>query len=226
MNIRVLGFVLLIILFAVASAMFSLSVSGGVSLTDAYNSGNVKVIQKSAAGAIPHEVEIFNNGNSVINIKKGNVLSSSLSEELVIAENKQIAPSTSNMIKAFGIESSQRAVPDSKFLPVNNTYSAVDKIITVTNLQNSQITYEDQLKIWIIMSEGNFNPYTGEPVAVVENKGITWTQFRQNVQEAKSDIMKTFNVNDNEIKNLNHQTMKSPNWVDAITNWIKNALRL
>lgn len=227
MNIRVIGVILVIILFAAGSTMLNVSVSNGVDLNQAYGNGNTKVIQKTDAGTVPHEIEITNGGNSTINVKKGNALASSLSEDLVIAEDKQIAPNSTGTVKAYCIEPSQRAVADTKLLPVNNTYYGVNRVISNSDPYNSQSAYDAQLKIWVIMSGGNLNIYTGEPVAVVENKGITWTQFRQNIASAKSDIMKSFNVTESEIKSLNDKPSTSPsNWINDTLNWIKSILRL
>ncbi|MGZ7158914.1 MAG: hypothetical protein ACXVHR_00380 [Methanobacterium sp.] len=225
MNIRVIIVVLLICLFALSSTMLTISVSSGQSLDKAYTNGNIKVLQKSDAGTIPHEIEISNNGNSTINVKKGNALASSASQDLVIAEDKQIATNSTGTVKAYCIEPSQRAVAETKLLPVNNTYYGVNKVLSTSNPYNPQNAYETQLKIWVIMSGGNLNPYTGEPVAVVEDRGITWTQFRQDIAVAKNDIMKTFNVNESGIQNLNQNPGFNPlDMVNDTINWIKSSL--
>jgi hypothetical protein len=205
--------------------MLSLSVSGGLGLNEAYSSGNIKVIQKTAAGTVPHEVEITNNGNATVNVKKGNALASSVSEDLVIAEDKNIGPSSTETVKAYCIEPSQRAVVNTKLLPVNNTYNGVNKIISSSNPYDAQSAYNAQLKIWVIMSGGNLNPYTGEPVAVVETKQISWAQFRQNLADAKNEVLKTFNITEGEIQNLNqNQGFNLQNWINDIINWIKSSL--
>jgi hypothetical protein len=227
MNIRVIGIISIVILFALASTMLNISFSGGTDLNQAYGNGNVKVIQKTAAGTVPHEVEITNGGNSTINVKKGNALVSSPSEDLVVAEDKQIAPNSTATLKAYCIEPSQRAIVDTKLLPVNNTYYGVNRVISDSDPYNSQSAYDAQLKIWVIMSGGNLNIYTGEPVAVRETKGITWTQFRQNIADAKNDIMKSFNVTESEIQNLNQKPSTSPsNLINDTINWVKSILRI
>lgn len=227
MNIRVVGVILLICLFALASTMLTLSVSTGESLDKAYGSGNIKVIQMTPAGTIPHEIEISNNRNSTINVKKGNALASTVSQDLVIAEDKHIAPNSTETLKAYCIEPSQRAVVDTKLLPVNNTYAGVNKVLSDSDPYNLQSAYNAQLKIWVIMSGGNLNPYTGEPVAVVNNMGITWTQFRQNIADAKNDVMRSFNITESEIKNLNQKPTFNPsNWINDTLNWIKSILKL
>ena len=227
MNIRVIGVVLLIIIFTSASVVLNLSVLEGSPLSEVYSSGNIKVIQKTASGTIPHEIEITNNGNTTINAKKGDVLASSVSQNMIIAEDKQISSNSTETIKAYGLESSERAVIGTKLLPVNNTYYGVNQVINNSHSNDSQSAYNTQLKIWIIMSGGNLNPYTGEPVDVVKSKGITWTQFRQNIADAKSEIRKTFNVTDDEIQNLNQKpSVSPPSWINDGTNWIKNSLKI
>jgi hypothetical protein len=227
MNIRVISVISLICLFVIASVMLIFSVSGGMSLDKAYANGNVLVIQKTSAGAIPHEVDITNNGNSTINVKKGIILSSSISQDLVIAEDKQINKNSTETIKAYCIEPSQRAVADSKLLPLNYTSNSINKLLNNSDPYNDQDAYNTQLEIWVIVSEGNLNPYTGEPVAVVEAKGITWTQFRQNLANAKNNVMTTFNVTESGIPNLNQTSNpNSSNWINDTINWIKSILNI
>ena len=207
--------------------MLIFSVSGGMSLDEAYANGNVLVVQKTDAGVIPHEVDITNNGNSTINVKKGNILSSSISQNLVIAEDKQINKNSTGTIKAYGTEPSQRSVVDSKLLPLNYTTNSINKILNKSDPYNAQDAYNTQLEIWVIVSGGNLNPYTGEPVAVVEAKGITWTQFRQDLADAKNNVMTTFNVTESGIPNLNQTSNpNSSNWINDTINWIKSILNI
>ena len=227
MNIRVISVISLICLFVIASIMLIFSVSGGMSLDKAYANGNVLVVQKTDAGTIPHEVDITNNGNSTINVKKGNMLSSSLSQDLVIAEDKQINKNSTGTIKAYGIEPTKRAVANTKLLPVNNTINSINKLLNNSDPYNAQNAYNTQLEIWVIVSGGNLNPYTGEPVDVVQTKGITWTQFRQNLADAKNNVMTTFNITESEIPNLNQTSNpNSSNWINDTINRIKSILNL
>ncbi|WP_414468968.1 ARPP-1 family domain-containing protein [Methanobacterium sp. ACI-7] len=227
MNIRVIGIVLLVVLFALSTGIMSTSISSGTPLNEAYSSGNVKVVQKSAAGTVPHQVEITNNGDNSVKVNEGNALASTVSQDLVIAEDKQISPNSTETVKAYCIEPSQRSVPGSKLLPTNNTYGAVNRIISGSNAADSQSAYNAQLKIWVIMSGGNLNPYTGEPVAVVDTKQISWGQFRQDIADAKSSVMSTFNVDEGQISNLNQNgAASSQGLIETIFNWIKNSLGL
>ncbi len=227
MNIRVIIVVLIILLFALASGMLSYSMSGGTSLNKAYSNGNIKVVQKTAAGAIPHEVSIMNNGNSAVKVKKGDVLASTVSQNLVIAEDKQISANSNETVKAYCLYPSPRAVVNSKLLPVNDTNNAINRVISNSNPSDPQSAMKAQLQIWVITSEGNLNIYTGEPVSVVENQNITWRQFRQNVTSAKNDVMTLFNVTEDQIKNLNQTKLNSgqtQSWIDSTINWIKGTL--
>ena len=225
MNIRVIGVVFIVVLFALTSGYMSYSMYGGSGLKEVFNSKNIQVIQKTAAGTVPHEVSIKNNGNDTIMVKKGETLASSISSNMVIAEDKSIGPKTEVTVKAFSLEPSKRAIAGTKLLPVNTTYDAVTQVISSTDLSNSDSTYNAQLQIWEIMTGGNLNPYTGEPVALVENKNLRWSQFRQDISKAKSDVMSTFNVNENELGSLkDKQINSSQSWIDNATNYIKSSL--
>ena len=227
MNIRVVSLVLVVLVFALISGTISYSVSSGMPLNEAYNTGKITVVQQTAAGTVPHQVMITNNASKSVKVKKGDVLESTVSQNLVIAEDKTIASNSNATVKAYCLDPSQKAVVGAKLLPTNTTYSAITRVISSSNPSNSQSTMNTQLQIWVITSEGNLNPYTGEPVAVVENNNMTWSQFRQDIANAKSDVMSTFNVTEDNIKNLN-QTQSSntqiSSWIDNTINWIKESI--
>ncbi|WP_424355619.1 hypothetical protein [Methanobacterium sp. MBAC-LM] len=226
MNIRVVSLVLVVLVFALVSGMISYSVSSGVSLKDAYTSGKITVVQQTAAGTVPHQVMITNNASKSVKVKKGDVLASTVSQDLVIAEDKIISSNSNATVKAYCLNPSQRAVVGAKLLPTNTTYSAITRVISSSNPSNSQSAMNAQLQIWIITSEGNLNPYTGEPVAVVDNNNITWSEFRQDIANAKSDVMSTFNVTESNIKNLNQTQSNSgsTSWIDNSISWIKESI--
>ncbi len=227
MNIRVVSVVLIILLFALVSGLLSYSLYGGMPLKEAYGGGNIKVIQETAAGTIPHEVKIINDGNKDIKVKKGDVLASTVSQDLVIAEDKQISSNSNGTVKAFCLYPSPKAVVNARLLPTNDTYNAVNRVISNSNPSDPQNAMKTQLQIWVITTGGNLNPYTGEPVAVVESQNMTWKQLRQNISSAKSDIMTLFNVTENQIGSLN-QTQSSPgqtsSWIGSTISWIKGSL--
>jgi len=225
MNIRVIGVVVIIVLFALTSGYISYSMYGGTGLKDVYSNKNIQVIQKTNAGSVPHEVTVKNNGNDAITVKKGETLASSISSNMVFAEDKSIGPKTEGTVKVFSLEPSKRAIAGTKLLPVNTTYDAVTQVIKSTDLSNSDSTYNAQLQIWEIMTGGNLNPYSGEPVALVKNKNLKWSQFRQDISKAKSDVMSKFNVNENELGSLKDKKLNiGQSWIDNTINYIKSSL--
>lgn len=225
MNIRVVGIVSIVILFALTSGYMSYSISGGKGLKEVYNRENIQVIQKTTAGTVPHEVTVKNNGNNTITVKKGEILASSVSQNMVIAENKNIEPKADETVKAYCLEPSRRAKVGIKLLPVNTTYDTVTEVISASDPSDPDSAMNTQLQIWIIMSGGNLNPYTGEPVAIVEEHDLKWSQFRQNVSDAKNDVMSTFNVNESEIGTLKEKDIYAgQTWIDNIYDYIKSSL--
>ena len=226
MNIKVVILVLIIAVFALASGLLSYSVSSGIPLKEAYSSGNIQVIQETAAGTVPHEVTITNNGSKSIKVKKGDVLASSISQDLVVAEDGAVASNSNETVKAYSLYPTPRSIVNTKLLPVNNTNNAVNHILSSSNPSDPQSAMKAQLQIWIITSEDNLNPYTGEPVAVVENNNMTWSQFRQNISSAKSDVMNSFNVTEDQIKNLNQTQSagQTPSWISNTISWIKESV--
>ncbi len=226
MNIRVVSLVLIVLVFALVSGIMSYSVSSGASLKDAYSSGKITVVQQTAAGTVPHQVMVTNNASKSVKVKKGDVLASTMSQSLVIAEDKVITSNSNATVNVYCLDPSQRAVVGAKLLPVNTTYSAVTRLVSSSNPSNPQSAMDTQLQIWVITSGGNLNPYTGEPVAVVEKNNMTWSQFRQEISDAKSDVMSTFNVTEGNIQNLNqtHSNSAQVSWIDNTISWIKGSI--
>jgi len=226
MNIRVAILVLIIIIFASVSGILSYSVYNGIPLKEAYSNGNISVIQETVAGTVPHEVMITNNRNNAIKVQKGDVLASSVSQDLVIAEDRKIPPNSNETIKAYCLDPSQKAVINTRLLPVNNTNNAINQVISNSNPSDPQSAMKAQLQIWIITTGGNLNPYFGEPVAVVQTQNITWTQFQQSIASAKSDVMSLFNVTEDQIKNLNQKqsNVGQQSMLNNTINWIKESL--
>lgn len=225
MNIRVASIVFIVVLFALTSGYMSYSVSSGETLNEVYNKENIQVIQSTSAGTIPHEVNVKNNGNNAIKIKKGEMLASSVSPDMIIAEDKTVEPNSNQTVKAYSLEPSERAKVGSKLLPVNTTYDSLNQIISESNPSDKQNASTTQLEIWIIMSGGNLNPYTGEPVDMVEKNDIKWTNFRQNISDAKTSIMNTFNINESEISSLKNKDINvGQTWIEDISDYITSSL--
>ena len=114
MNIRVVSLVLIILVFALVSGVLSYSVSSGIPLKEAYNNGKITVIQETAAGTVPHQVMITNNASKAVKVKKGDVLASSISQNLVIAEDKIVASNSNETVKAYSLYTTPRAIVGTK----------------------------------------------------------------------------------------------------------------
>jgi hypothetical protein len=222
MSIRLVFLIFVIVIFAAGTGFLSYSQSTGIPLIQAYTDGNVAITQVTSAGSIPHHVNITNNGNEPINVQIGDVLVSNSSQNLVVAQNITIDKNSSDIVYAYCIQPSQKAVPGAK-LNVNGTSSnAVIQVIEGSNPNILSNATNTQLQIFILTSGVNFNIYSGEPVAEVTNQSITYTKYNQIVTAASTALATTFNVTVNNISTINQN--QTPNSTDSVTgflNWVK-----
>lgn len=224
MNIRLVFLILIIVIFAAGTGFLSYSQSTGISLTQAYANGNVVIIQNTSAGTIPHQVNITNKGKDPVKVQVGDVLTSDSSQDLVIAENKTLKINSTDLVSAYCIEPSQRAVNGVK-LKVNGTSSnAVKQVIEGSNIKDLSNATNAQVQIYILTSGVDFNIYSGEPVAVVQSQNINYTKLRQIVSDAKTALSIRFGVSVDNIDNINQNTTSnSSNTVDEFLNWLKTS---
>jgi hypothetical protein len=225
MNIRAVIILVIIIIFAVGFGVMSFTSFQATSLTQAYQSGKANVTQITEAGTIPHQVSINNTDNKPIAVKKGDVLTSSSSQDLVIAENKQIPPNSNGTVKAYCYEPQQKASPGEKLVPGNQSSTAVKQIIEQSNIADSKNATQSQLQIWALVSGGNVNVYTGEAPAVVEKGNMYYYQLSQNLTNAKNDVMTKFNLTAEQIQNINLTSIQTntgniSNWTGSLMDWL------
>jgi hypothetical protein len=222
MSIRLVFLIFVIVIFAAGTGFLSYTQSTGIPLAQAYTDGNVVITQVTPAGSIPHHVNITNNGNEPINVQIGDVLISNSSQNLVIAQNETVNKNSSDIVSAYCIQPSQRAVPGVK-LEVNGTSSnAVKQVIEGSNPNDLTNATSTQVQIFILTSGVNFYIYSGEPVAEVSNQSITYTKYRQLVTAASATLATRFNVSVNNIGNINqNQTSNSTDSVNGFLNWVK-----
>jgi hypothetical protein len=222
MSIRLVFLIFVIVIFAAGTGFLSYSQSTGIPLAQAYTDGNVVITQVSTAGSIPHHVNITNNGNEPINVQIGDMLISNSSQNLVIAQNDTIKKNSSDIVSAFCVQPSQRAVPGVK-LNVNGTSSnAVKQVIEGSNINDLSNATSTQVQIFILTSGMNFNIYSGEPVSEVLNQSITYTKYKQIVTTASTALASSFNVTVNNVDNINqNQTSNSNDSVTGFLNWVK-----
>jgi len=222
MNIRLVFLIFVIVIFAAGTGFLSYSQSAGIPLTQAYANGNVVITQNTTAGTIPHKVNISNNGKDPVKVQVGDVLTSNSSQDLVIAENKTLKINSTEVLSAYCIEPSQRAVPGVN-LKVNGTSSnAVKQVIEGSNLNDLANATNAQVQIYILTSGVNFNIYSGEPVAVIQNQNINYTKLRQIISDAKTALSARFGVAVDNIQNINQNTTSnSSNIANEFLNWVK-----
>jgi hypothetical protein len=221
MNIRLVILIFVIVFFAAGTGFLSYSQSTGISLTQAYANGNIVITQNSTAGTIPHQVNIVNNGRDPVKVQVGDVLTSDSSQNLVLAENKVLKTNSTELVSAYCIEPSQRAIPGAKLKVSGTSSNAIKQVIESSNLTDLDAATNAQMQIFILTSGVDFNIYTGEPVAVVENQNINYTKLRQIIVDAKNTISTRYNVTADEIQSINQSQTSGSNIVDSFLNWFK-----
>ena len=222
MNIRLVFLIFVIVIFAAGTGFLSYSQSTGIPLTQAYANGNVVITQNTSAGTIPHKVNISNNGKDPVKVQVGDVLTSDSSQDLVIAENKTLKINSTDLVSAYCIESAQRAVPGVKLKASGTSSNAIKQVIEGSNLNDLTNATNTQVQIYILTSGVDFNIYSGEPVAVVQNQNINYTKLRQIVSDAKTALSTRFGVTVDNIKDINQNTTSnSGNIANEFLNWVK-----
>ena len=222
MNIRLAFLIFVIVIFAAGTGFLSYSQSTGIPLTQAYANGNVVITQNTSAGTIPHKVNISNNGKDPVKVQVGDVLTSDSSQDLVIAENKTLKINSTDLISVYCIEPAQRAVLGVKLKASGTSSNAIKQVIEGSNLNDLTNATNAQVQIYILTSGVNFNIYSGEPVAVVQNQNINYTKLRQIISDAKTALSRRFGVTVDNIKNINQNTTSnSSNIANELLNWVK-----
>jgi hypothetical protein len=222
MNMRAVIILVIIFIFALAFGLMSFMSFQTTSLTQAYQSGKANVTQITEAGTIPHQVTINNSDTKPIAVKKGDVLTSSSSQDLVIAEDKQIPPNSNGTVKAYCYEPQQKASPGEKLTPGNQSSTAVKQIIEQSNTADSKNATQSQLQIWTLVTGGNVDVYTGEAPALVEKGNMYYYQLTQNLTNAKNEVMTKFNLTADQIRNINLTGIQNNtgDWMNGLMNWL------
>ncbi|MCK9152584.1 ARPP-1 family domain-containing protein [Methanobacterium alcaliphilum] len=203
MNIRVIMVVAVIMIFAAGFGVLNYNNIKGLTLEEAYASGKVQITQETAAGTIPHTVQIQNKGKDPLQVEEGYILTSNSSQDLVTARNEIIPPDTNVTVPAYCLEPNQRAVEKSKLEVSGPAPAMIKSIISTSNVQNPSEAFNTQLRIWVIANGPEFNIYTGEVVAVAEKQDISYSNIRQNVSNVKIEIMTKFNLTESQVNKIN-----------------------
>lgn len=221
MNIRLIIIIFIITVFAVGTGWLSYSQLAGVPLTQAFDEGHVSITQITSAGTVPHQVSVNNTGTKPIKISIGDVLMSSSSQNLVVAENSTLSPNSTAVVKAYCLEPAKAAVAGATFNGVDMSSDAIKEVIYNSNPDNLQNATTTQLEIWILSSGTNFSVYQGEPVALVYQQQTSYYQLKQQIIYAKSLIEAEFNITADQIDSYNQNTTNQ-NSLENIYNSIKS----
>lgn len=228
MNIRAILLVLLVVIFSLGCVLFSFMSFDSNSLKDAYQEGNVEIIQNTTAGTVPHVIEIKNTGKKPLMVETGQILTSNSSQDMVVAQNKKINQNSSAEVKAYCFQPGQRAIPGSKLIPSNKATSQIKEVIKNSNLLDKNNATQTQLQIWILVSQDNVNLSSGEAIALMEKQGITSAKILQELSDARNNLIKTLNITTEDLKNMGNNSSSNIlnelyNLITEFINWIKNS---
>jgi hypothetical protein len=223
MNIRLILLIVLVVAFAGGCGAFSFLSGGGVTLEQAYDNKQAEIIQKTPAGTIPHNITIKNTGTNPLVVDKGTILKSKESQDLVIIEDKKISPNSNDTVKTYCMEPASKAIPGATLTPSGMASSQIMQIIDSSNPSDLQNATKSQLQIWIIVSKGQVDPYSGEAMAVVQNQKIKYYQLQEKLDTAKNEVMARFNLSSEAIQNLSSTDSNNPanTWISDIRQWIQ-----
>jgi hypothetical protein len=227
MNVRFILVVLVVMVFALGSGTISFISGSGITLKQAYDDKKVDIIQNTAAGTIPHNFTLKNNGNRPVVVDKGIVLKNDYSQDLVIIEDKKISPGTSATIKAYCFEPEQKAIPGAKLSPSSMVSGDIMQIIDSSNPSELSNATESQLQIWIVVDRGEVNASTGEAAYVVRTQKIRFYQMRQNLTTARNNVIKRFNLTGEGLQNLQSTSEFNAGSIPGINNvltWLRSSL--
>lgn len=227
MNMRLILLIAVVVVFVAGSGAMSFLSGGGVTLEQAYDNQQVDIIQNTAAGSIPHNITVKNNGTKPLVVDKGTILKSKESQDVVIITDKKINPNSNDTVLAYCIEPDQKAVTGSSLYPSGTASSQVKEIIDSSNPTDLQNATQAQLQIWVIVTKGNVNVYSGEAMAVVQNQKTKYYQLQEKVETAKKNVMSRFNLTSEGVKNMSF-SVESDNsantWVADLRQWFKNTV--
>jgi hypothetical protein len=227
MNIRLILLIIIIFGFAIGCGAISYLSGGGTTLEQAYNNQQVDIIQKTAAGTVPHNVTITNNGSKPLIVDKGTILKSKDSQDLVLIDDKKISPGANDTVRAYCMEANEKAVPGATLTPAGYVSNQIKEIIDSSNPSDLQNATASQLQIWIITSNGQVDPFTGEAAALVQKQNIKYYQLREKLEAANTTVKTRFNLTDGELQTLSSTADSSTNagsWVSDFRQWIKTTV--
>ncbi|CDG65000.1 MAG: hypothetical protein PWQ15_1165 [Methanobacterium sp.] len=225
MNMRLILLIAVVVVFAISSGAMSFLSGGGVTLEQAYDNQQVDIVQSTAAGSIPHNLTIKNNGTKPVVVDKGTILKSKESQDLVIITDKKINPNNNDTVLAYCIEPDQKAIKGSSLYPSGTVSPQIKEIIDSSNPTDLQNATQAQLEIWVIVTKGNVDVYSGEAMAVVENQKTKYYLLKEKVETAQDNVITRFNLTPEEVTNMSFSVKSDNNantWFSDLMQWFKN----
>lgn len=202
MNYRIILVVVVVFLFATGLGAMNFISAKGLTLEDAYKEGNIIITQQTPAGTVPHEVNVQNKGKDPVNVQKGTILSSNDTQNLVIARDEVISPNSNITVPAYCIEPDQKAVEKKKLVVSGMAPQVITEIVSTSNPENPSDALNAQLKIWTIVGGSDFNLYKGEVVALSQEQEISFYDIKENMSNAKIEVMTQFNLTDDQMSKI------------------------
>ncbi len=223
MNYRVVLVVMAILLFAGGFGTLNYLSDPELNIEQAYDAGTITIIQKTSAGSVPHEVTVINKGEQAIKVEKGYTLTSNTSEDLVIAREEIISPQNNGTVLAYCLEPEINAQEETELAVSTKAPQLIMDLVTNSNPQNPAEAFKTQLKIWILVSDGEVDIYEGEVLSLSRKQGISSFELQNNISTSKIEVMTQFNLTETDITNIstNVNLMNPPkSWWDQITGTI------
>jgi hypothetical protein len=229
MNFRLILLVLLVLIFTICGIYISVLSFEANSLQETYLKGEVEIIQNTTPGSVPHIIQLKNNGKKPLLVETGQILKSNSSQDLVVAEDKTVNQNSSIYIRAYCFQPNQTAVPGAKLTPSGKASEEINQLIKNSNLADAQNSTSTQLQIWIIVSGDNLNLKTGEATVLIEKKGINNTEINNQLNDARTNLVKVLNLTEGELKKLSPQTSNGIDplsWINGFINWFKYSFNI
>ena len=233
MNLRVILLVIVVIVFLLASLLISFLSFQTNSLSQGYQDGSVQIIQNTTPGTIPHVITVKNNGKKPVMVENGQILTSNISQNLVVAEDKVIEQNSSEKVKAYCFEPKKKAVPGSNLTPSGQASTQVKTLIMNSNPNNIQNATQTQLQIWILVTGNNVDINSGEVPSLIQQQQISISQLNQNISTAESNLITSFNISSSQISNFNQTSSQinlnniidnAFNLINTFVNWVRSSL--
>lgn len=221
--------VLVVLIFTVGGTYLNVHSFESSSLKDTYNAGDLEIIQNTTTGSVPHTIQVKNNAQKPVKVEMGQIFGSNSYQDMVVAEEKTVNQNSTMYISAYCYEPNQVAKPGEKLKPTGKASPELIQIIKNSNLADANSTLQAQIQIWIIVSGDKINTTSGKAQILMQNNSLTTAQMSQFINQSRSNLAQSLDVNEGELKNINPTSNPGTivmSWVNGFFSWIKNAFNI